>query len=158
MKEILTWQDIETLSDQLVASIDAGGETFTDILALARGGMFPATLLAYGLGVRSIHSIALASYEQDSQGALEVKSDLPNLEGRSLLIVDDLADTGKTLDFVKRLYPKAKVACLLTKPEGKSRVDFFVKEYAQSVWIDFPWEKNEAEGIEKSRPRITQTA
>lgn len=158
MKEILTWDDIETLSDQLVELIDANPENFTDIIALARGGMFPATLVAYGLGIRNIHSVALASYDKDKQGALEVKSDLPDLKGKHVLIIDDLADTGKTLDFIKRLYPEAKVACLLAKPAGKGQTDFYVKEYAQDVWIDFPWEKNEEAGIKRSRLRDTQTA
>ncbi len=146
-KEILTWENIETLSNQLVSLIKDSEEKFTDIIALARGGLFPATLLAYGLGIRNFHTLAVASYEQDKQGDLSIKGGLPQLSGDNILIVDDLADTGKTLSYIKGLYPDAKVACLLTKPQGKGLVDFVVQEYAQDIWVDFPWEKNEQAGL-----------
>ena len=68
----------------------------------------------------------------------------PNTElmgdGTGILIIDDLADTGRTLAVVRGLYPRAHFATVYSKPNGCSQVDTFITEVSQDTWIFFPWD------------------
>ena len=61
-------------------------------------------------------------------------------DGTGILIVDDLVDSGKTLELVRKLYPKAHFATVYAKPHGKPQVDTYVTEVSQDTWIFFPWD------------------
>ena len=61
-------------------------------------------------------------------------------DGSGILIVDDLVDTGKTLELVRRLYPKAHFATVYAKPQGRGMVDTYITEVSQDTWIFFPWD------------------
>jgi xanthine phosphoribosyltransferase len=61
-------------------------------------------------------------------------------DGTGILIVDDLVDTGKTLELVRRLYPMAHFATVYAKPSGKPMVDSYITEVSQDTWIFFPWD------------------
>jgi xanthine phosphoribosyltransferase len=56
------------------------------------------------------------------------------------LVIDDLVDTGKTLELVKAHMPKAHIATVYAKPMGRAMVDTFVTEVSQDTWIFFPWD------------------
>ncbi len=55
-------------------------------------------------------------------------------------MVDDLVDTGRTADVLRRLLPKAHFAAIYAKPLGRPLVDTFVTEVSQDTWIYFPWD------------------
>ena len=59
-------------------------------------------------------------------------------DGTGVLIVDDLVDTGKTLELVRRLYPKAHFATVYAKPQGRTLVDTYITEVSQDTWISSP--------------------
>ena len=61
-------------------------------------------------------------------------------DGTGILVVDDLVDTGKTLELVRRLYPKAHFATVYAKPQGRAMVDTYITEVSQDTWIFFPWD------------------
>jgi xanthine phosphoribosyltransferase len=61
-------------------------------------------------------------------------------DGEGVLIVDDLVDTGKTLEVVRERMPKAHVATVYSKPMGRNMVDTYVTEVSQDTWIFFPWD------------------
>jgi xanthine phosphoribosyltransferase len=61
-------------------------------------------------------------------------------DGTGILVVDDLVDTGKTLELVRRLYPHAHFATVYAKPQGRGMVDTFITEVSQDTWIFFPWD------------------
>ena len=61
-------------------------------------------------------------------------------DGTGILIIDDLVDTGKTLDVVRGMYPKAHFATVYAKPMGRGQVHTFVTEVSQDTWIFFPWD------------------
>ena len=61
-------------------------------------------------------------------------------EGKGVLIVDDLVDTGKTARVVRELLPKAHFATVYAKPMGRPLVDTFITEVSQDTWIYFPWD------------------
>src|SRR6201746_2429665 len=76
---------------------------FHAVIAITRGGLVPAAIVARELGVRVIDTVCIASYDHDKQGELQVlkgvSADTAALgggTGKGLLIVDDLVDTGKT--------------------------------------------------------------
>src|SRR5271166_2369626 len=63
-------------------------------------------------------------------------------EQETLLIVDDIVDTGRTLEVVRQVYPKAKIVTLSAKPAGQDKVDCYSILVPQNTWIVFPWEVN----------------
>lgn len=60
--------------------------------------------------------------------------------GKGWVVVDDLVDTGSTMQIVKSLFPQSIIVVLYAKPKSVHLADLFVREYAQDVWLKFPWE------------------
>lgn len=112
---------------------------FAGIVAVTRGGLVPAAIVARELEIRLIDTLCIASYDEMKQGPLEVLKDVPG-DGEGWLIVDDLVDTGKTARQVRELLPKAHFATLYAKPAGRPLVDTFITEVSQDTWILFPWD------------------
>lgn len=120
---------------------------FHAVIAITRGGLVPAAIIARELGLRVIDTVCVASYDHDKQGDLKVlkgvSADVARLgggTGKGLLIVDDLVDTGKTARIVRDMVPKAHFATVYAKPLGRPLVDTFVTEVSQDTWIYFPWD------------------
>ena len=61
-------------------------------------------------------------------------------DGTGILIIDDLVDSGRTLEIVRKMYPKAHFATVYAKPKGHPMVDTFITEVSQDTWIFFPWD------------------
>jgi len=112
---------------------------WTSIVAVTRGGLVPAAIVARELDIRLIDTVCVASYDHTRQGALTVLKP-PVGDGSGALIVDDLVDTGSTARLVRDLLPKAHFAAVYAKPAGKPMVDTFVTEVSQDTWIYFPWD------------------
>jgi xanthine phosphoribosyltransferase len=115
------------------------------IVCITRGGLVPAAIISRELGIRLIETVCVASYhEYVEQGELDVLKEVsPSLlesEGRDVLIVDDLTDTGKTAAIVRAMMPQAHFATVYAKPKGRPLVDTFVTEVSQDTWIYFPWD------------------
>jgi xanthine phosphoribosyltransferase len=115
------------------------------IVCITRGGLVPAAVISRELGIRLIETVCVASYhDYTEQGDLRVLKDIaPSLlvdEGRDVLIVDDLTDTGKTASIVRAMMPAAHFATVYAKPKGRPLVDTFVTEVSQDTWIYFPWD------------------
>ncbi len=143
-KEIyLSWDELQNLSIRLAQSILKTGKKYDCIVAVTRGGLFPAGLLARELNVHYIDTICVTTYkgnEGKEAGAAEVLKLPQSLKGKSVLVVDDLADKGTTLDAVKKALPEACFATIFVKPLGKTRVNHFIQETDQETWIRFPWD------------------
>lgn len=115
------------------------------ILAIARGGLIPAQLLAYQLNIRQLQSVQIQSYDKDIQRDTLSLSDTTDLtHAKRVLIVDDIIDSGNTLHalllHVKDKYPhiEFKTASLFFKPTASIQADFTCKEATE--WINFFWE------------------
>ena len=117
---------------------------FKGIVAVTRGGLVPAAIVARELGLRVIDTVCIASYDYGTQGELqvlkEVKQELAKDGGKGVLIVDDLVDTGKTARAVREMLPNAHFATVYAKPSGRPLVDTFVTEVSQDTWIYLPWD------------------
>ena len=119
---------------------------FHAVIAITRGGLVPAAIVARELEVRVIETVSIASYhDYKSQGGLQVlKTIAPDVaklnEGARILIVDDLVDTGATARIVREMLPRAHFATVYAKPLGRPLVDTFITEVSQDTWIYFPWD------------------
>jgi xanthine phosphoribosyltransferase len=119
---------------------------FQGIIAIARGGMIPAALVARELEIRLLDTISASSYHESSDGgAQNMRSEVKILkgvdhDGEGFLLIDDLVDTGNTARVIRKLLPKAFFATLYAKPKGRQVVDLCVKEFSQDKWIYFPWD------------------
>ena len=143
----ISWDQIHRDSRALAWRLDGNGPdngSWRGIVAITRGGMAPAMIIARELDVRRVDTISVKSYDHQEQSeAVVLKS--PNDElmgngGEGVLVIDDLVDTGKTLDLVRKLYPNAHYATVYAKPEGRDRVETFITEVSQDTWIFFPWD------------------
>ena len=113
------------------------------VVAVTRGGMAPACVVARELDIRLVDSISVKSYDHQSQAEARIlKAPAPDVvgDGDGVLIVDDLVDTGKTLALIRRHFPKAHFAALYAKPQGREQVDTFITEVSQDTWIFLPWD------------------
>jgi xanthine phosphoribosyltransferase len=132
---------------------DAG--PFEAIVAITRGGLVPAAIVARELNLRLIETVCVTSYGAENrssgpeirQGELRVLKSVADSvarigtgQGDRVLIVDDLVDTGKTAQIVRALLPKAHFATVYAKPLGRPMVDTFITEVSQDTWIHFPWD------------------
>lgn len=145
----ITWSDFHQHTQLLAKQLKDIGE-WVGIIAIARGGLIPAALIAQELNIRLIDTICMSSYSNKTGGSYAKQSELEVLktidgDGHGFLIIDDLVDSGKTAVFVKALLPKAHLATLYAKPAGKAYANTFVKEFMQHQWIIFPWESKSIE-------------
>jgi xanthine phosphoribosyltransferase len=111
------------------------------IVAVTRGGLIPAAIIARELEVRLVESVSVVTYDEENMGQPTVtKPPSAAGDGEGFLIIDDLVDTGTTARVVRGLLPRAHFACVYAKPAGKVMVDSFVTEVSQDTWILFPWD------------------
>ena len=142
----ISWDQIHRDSRALAWRLDGKGPgdgAWKAVIAITRGGMAPAMIVARELDIRTVDTISVKSYDHQQQSeAVVLKS--PDMalmgNGEGVLIVDDLVDTGKTLKVVKDLFPKAHIATVYAKPEGRPMTDTFITEVSQDTWIFFPWD------------------
>ena len=114
---------------------------WTRLLAVARGGLVPAAIIARELNLRLVDTVCVSSYTLRTQGETSIlkRPDLEDMD-EDCLIVDDLVDTGRTAKVVRDLFPRAHFAAVYAKPEGRPLVDTYVTEVSQDTWILFPWD------------------
>jgi xanthine phosphoribosyltransferase len=142
----ISWDQIHRDSRALAWRLDKHGPddgAWRAVVAITRGGMAPAMIVARELDIRMVDTISVKSYDWQQQSEAEVLK-APDAalmgDGTGILIVDDLVDTGRTLELVRRLYPAAHFATVYAKPQGRSMVDTFITEVSQDTWIFFPWD------------------
>lgn len=142
----VSWDQLHRDARALAWRLDGRGPdegAWRAIVAITRGGMAPAMIVARELDVRLVDTISVKSYNHQTQSEPKVIK-TPDLElvgdGEGVLIIDDLVDTGRTLEVVRALLPKAHVATVYAKPQGKPMVETYVTEVSQDTWIFFPWD------------------
>jgi uncharacterized protein len=145
-REELTWELFGTASRELAEQIAADGYEADIILSIARGGLFVAGALGYALDVKNLHVMNVEFYTGVDE-RLPMPVVLPpvpapvDLAGARVLIADDVADTGATLELVKRfcLEHVAAVRCAVVyeKPQSSVHAEYVWRRTDQ--WIDFPW-------------------
>jgi len=113
---------------------------FKGIVAITRGGMVPAAIIARELDIHLVDTICISSYDwKDKKGEAEVLKSVSG-DGEGWLLIDDLVDTGRTAKIVREMIPKAHFATVYAKPAGRPLVDTYITEVSQDTWILFPWD------------------
>lgn len=114
---------------------------FRGVVAITRGGLIPAAVIARELECRIVETVSIVTYDEEHRGEPRVvKAAGAAGDGEGWLVVDDLVDTGTTARLVRAILPKAHFATVYAKPAGKPLVDTFVTEVSQDTWILFPWD------------------
>jgi xanthine phosphoribosyltransferase len=143
----VSWDQFHRDARALAWRLHAAGP-FDAIVCVTRGGLVPAAIVARELNVRVIETICIASYgAPGQQGELKVLKGIAEeiaaagqQDGKKVLVVDDLVDTGSTARMVRDILPDAHYATVYAKPMGRPQVDTFVTEVSQDTWIFFPWD------------------
>jgi xanthine phosphoribosyltransferase len=142
---VISWPELHRDARYLSSVLHGKGD-WKGIIAITRGGLVPAALVARELEIRLIDTVCVVSYGAESEGTVEQRQGelqwLKRVEsdGEGWLLIDDLVDTGRTAKAVRDTLPRAHFATLYAKPQGRPVVDTFVKEFKQDKWIYFPWD------------------
>ncbi len=143
----VSWDQIHRDSRALAWRLDGQGPgeggSWKAVVAITRGGMAPAMIVARELDIRMVDTVSVKSYQHQTQAEPKVIKS-PNMDvvgdGTGVLVIDDLVDTGRTLEAVKDLMPNAHIATVYAKPMGRPMVSTFITEVSQDTWIFFPWD------------------
>jgi hypoxanthine phosphoribosyltransferase len=121
------------------------------IVGLSRGGLVPTRILSDALGINKVGVLGISHYT-----GLGKRSEIPvitqdlcmDLKGKRILLVDDVADTGKSLmtakGYLERMGAREiRIATLHYKPNMAFRPDYFVM--TTTSWVAYPWETHETE-------------
>lgn len=138
-----TWDDYHHDIDAL--AVELARVDLEAIVAITRGGLIPAVSLSHRLGIDAVHSWRYQSYDHLHVDDLAA---LGGLDVATTLIVDDILDTGATLERLKRTLPAARVAVLWRKGRPNifgaiERVDWVGNDLAATDWVVFPWETSD---------------
>jgi len=145
-KEILTWEVFGSAARELSQSVVDSGFSPQMIIAVARGGLTLAGAMTYALGVKLSDAINVEFYTDVNETLadpvlLAPMLDTESIAGQRILVVDDVADSGRTLGLVLKLLrgfgAEVRSAVLYSKPRSIVRPDFVWKSTDQ--WIVFPW-------------------
>ena len=136
----VSWEEIHRNSKALAWRLNEKGP-FKGIIAITRGGLVPAAIVARELEIRVVDTICVASYDFQNQSDIKIlKETSVKDEGEGWVIIDDLVDTGETAKVVKKMLPKAHFATVYAKPAGRPLVSTYITEVSQDTWIYFPWD------------------
>lgn len=143
----LSWEDIERSTHDLAVRIKAQRFAPECLVGITVSGLFPLGLIAKEFDTKDVVVVSARSYTDREQGKLEVTA-LPkiDLEGKRVLLVDEIADRGTTLkhisEILKREYQvgELKTATLVV---NKKNCEFWPDFYVMEVdrWVVFPWDK-----------------
>lgn len=137
----LSWDDVQTLCRELAAQIHKDApHQYKKILAITRGGLFPAGILARELNIRHIDTISVASYDEQQRIDPVILKDCSEDYKKDVLVVDDLSDTGTTLRLLKQHLISPRFVTLYVKPQGAELVDWYARHTSQETWVRFPWD------------------
>lgn len=145
-RETLTWETYGHAVQELAEQVAASGFVPDVVLGIARGGLIPAGSLAYALDCKNLFTMNVEFYTGIGT-TLDVPTMLPpfldasELDDARVLIVDDVADSGRTLemvaDFCRDHVAQARSAVIYEKPRTVIRADYVWKR--TDLWINFPW-------------------
>jgi hypoxanthine phosphoribosyltransferase len=139
------WDELDALVRELATSI---GDGFDVMLVITRGGMVPAGMLAYQLGIRTILVAPVVAY--DDVGTMHEQPvvlgfpDAEHLAGHDVLVVDEVWETGNTITAVVERVRAAggrPVTAVLHYKPGRSRTDLTPDHFVHETdrWVVYPY-------------------
>jgi hypoxanthine phosphoribosyltransferase len=149
-REVMSWDDLGRGSRELAEAVAADGYRPDMILGIARGGLLVAGGLGYALGVKNTFTMNVEFYTGIDERLelpmiLPPVPDLVDFQETRVLIADDVADTGATLELVKEFcagkVAEVRCAVLYEKPRSAVRCEYVWRRTDR--WITFPWSAEE---------------
>jgi len=153
--EKVSWDKIDKLVEDISNKIIKSGFKPDVIVAIIRGGLVPARLLSDYLDVNDILTLEIKLYE-----GIGIRGRRPylrqpltgDIHGKKILLVDDISDTGLTLELAKEVVSfylpgEVRTASLYIKPWTSIVTDYYAE--VTDKWVVFPWEKKEFERLWK---------
>jgi uncharacterized protein len=166
MKKIYhTWSDIQAQTQEILRQIHLDSWRPDYVVGLTRGGLVPANLISQYLGCRmETLKVSLRDSNSESESNLWMAEDAfghDMEQPKNILIVDDINDTGATLNYIQEDWPSGcfpdnprwkevwgsnvRVACLYDNESSRSKLDvtysaITINKANKDVWIVFPWE------------------
>ncbi|MDR3165559.1 MAG: xanthine phosphoribosyltransferase [Synergistaceae bacterium] len=138
----ISWEQLQNDCRALAWKILSFRRNWCKIIAIARGGLIPAAIVARELNISVVDTVCISSYTlRNRNDGLDIlkRPDLADMND-SWLIIDDLVDTGRTAKTVRQMFPGIHFAAVYAKPEGRPIVNTFITEVSQDTWILFPWD------------------
>lgn len=142
----VSWTELHRDAKALSWRLASSGP-WLGIIAVTRGGLVPAHIVARELDIRLIDTVCISSYDEQKQRQPRVLKSTDG-DGDGWLVIDDLVDTGQTGRLIRERFPRAHFATVYAKPAGREVVDTFITEVSQDTWILFPWDTD----ITRSEP------
>lgn len=148
LKDFISYEKITELIGKVTAQIRADNITYDYVIGFGRGGLIPATLLAYKLDI-PVLCFSVASYTGTTQGDYTVHQEIDFAKlnkDTNIIVIDDICDTGDTFQFFQQIdKPNVniiKYAALFTKEHSKNIIDYYGTIAIKDNWLVFPWEVN----------------
>ncbi len=145
-REVLGWDLFGEASRALAQQVVDSGYRPTIVLGIARGGLLPAATIAYALGVKNLFTMNVEFYTGIDERlqfpvVLPPLLDTVDIAGATVLVADDVADTGATLKLVTDFCAEhvADVRCAVLYEKARSIVKCEYVWRRTDRWIDFPW-------------------
>ena len=140
----LTWYEIEQATSRLIKQLR--DRPIYGIVSISRGGLVPTAMIANHFGIHSVRTLALSTYNENGRqkgSHIEVHAHPPMLPpgGKHYICIDDIVDTGQTMEFVKNLWPLIGFATLYQRSGCSNYADYIGDTVNHGEWIEFPWEK-----------------
>ena len=156
-KRAYSWKYIDRACKSLAETLIESSDPPVRIVAMSRGGLPPATILANYLDIREIVSVGVRSYESKPDGTHHIYEPVvyqdawrsaPGLSnGDTVLVVDDISDKGATFKYVLDKLDSniSRATNLITtsifiKDRTSYIPDYYYKKVPDDQWVEFPWE------------------
>ena len=148
-KVIVTWGDVDFLTNTVAEIISQKNVKYNTILALGRGGLIPGTMLSYKLNIKNLQNLGINTRQEDGKPLETLINQIPNHLSGNVLVVDDINDSGRTFQAVSSLieseYPdigELMYCSLTTRHSTEFNENTISAEIINtSDWLVFPWDK-----------------
>jgi len=149
--ELISFNEVLRLSRSLARKIKASGYIPDLIVAIGRGGYVPGRLISDFLLFNDLTSMKIEHYARaaDMREEARIKFPIPvDIAGKKILVVDDVTDTGETLNlavaYILNLKPASvRTAVLQHKTCSSFTPDFYAQKIIKWRWIIYPWARYE---------------
>lgn len=141
----MTWKQFDILCPMLLEKVVGREKVYTSIVAISRGGVFLGAKMAIMMGIKNFYVVAYSSYSGHHREQLKQIYPLhQDLDRKTVLLIDDIADTGHTLlkakQDLERRGCKVDTMTFHYKPDSKIIPDYSLFETRE--WVTYPWEDN----------------
>ena len=140
---LVSWDQFHRDSKALAWRLVEKRDAWKGIIAVTRGGLIPAGIVARELEIKLVETIGISSYSGQKQQQINIIKNIDEKlvgDGEGWLAIDDLVDSGATAKALRKILPKVHLATVYAKPAGEPLVDTYVTWVSQDTWIYFPWD------------------